>query len=167
VRDAIKRAHISSISICVAAYRTSTWVRSAWSSNGGYHARPLRAIAPSPRGATFVFGMLDELRHAQLQLSFSHDLLKPIPASTGAKGLSHERVGLLAIRNFCDAGCSRQLRRRGACRALTLEHGFTNMQFVALAADAMEVGDIGFSNLLSAFRRTKRGMRNKAPHAGI
>lgn len=35
---------------------------------------------------------------------------------------------------------------------LILEHGFTNLQFVALAADAMAAGDINWSNLLSSIQ---------------
>jgi len=35
---------------------------------------------------------------------------------------------------------------------LTLEHGFTNLQFVALAADAMKAGDVSFSNLVSSIQ---------------
>ncbi|RZK73315.1 MAG: isoprene monooxygenase oxygenase subunit alpha, partial [Rhodococcus sp. (in: high G+C Gram-positive bacteria)] len=36
--------------------------------------------------------------------------------------------------------------------SLTVEHGFTNVQFVALAADAMAAGDINWSNLLSSIQ---------------
>jgi hypothetical protein len=42
----------------------------------GHFAR----FAPSPRWRNIsVFGMLDEIRHAQIQLSLSHDLLKHDP----------------------------------------------------------------------------------------
>jgi toluene monooxygenase system protein A len=35
---------------------------------------------------------------------------------------------------------------------LTVEHGFTNIQFGALAADAMAAGDLDWSNLLSSIQ---------------
>src|SRR6201990_2898766 len=34
----------------------------------------------------------------------------------------------------------------------TFETGFTNLQFVALAADALESGDINFANLISSIQ---------------
>src|ERR1700719_3151139 len=112
-------------------------------------------FAPSPRWRNIaVFGMLDELRHAQLQLSFSHDLLKHDPRFDWCQKAFHTNEwGILAIRNFCDDWLLNANCVDAALAAhLTLEHGFTNMQFVALAADAMESGDIGFSNLLSSIQ---------------
>src|SRR5258708_36386710 len=125
----------------------------------------LGRFAPSPCWRNIsVFGMLDELRHAQLQLSFSHDLLKHDPRFDWCQKAFHTNEwGIIAIRSFCDdwllnANCV----DAALAVHLTLEHGFTNMQFVALAADAMESGDIGFSNLLFSIqtveaRRAQQG----------
>jgi YHS domain-containing protein len=117
----------------------------------GHFAR----FAPSPRWRNIsVFGMLDEVRHAQLHLLFSHDLLKHDSRFDWCQKAFHTNEwGIIAIRSFCDdwllnANCV----DAALAVHLTLEHGFTNMEFVALAADAMESGDIGFSNLLSSIQ---------------
>jgi hypothetical protein len=61
--------------------------------------------------------------------------------------------GIIAIRSFCDdwllnANCVDS----ALAVHLTFEHGFTNLQFIALAAGAMEAGDVEFSNLLSSIQ---------------
>ncbi len=112
-------------------------------------------FAPSPKWRSLgVFGMLDEIRHAQLDLRFSHDLLKDEPRFDWCQKAFHTNEwGVIAVRNFFDdvmlnAGCI----EAALATSLTVEHGFTNMQFVALASDAMEAGDINFSNLLSSIQ---------------
>ena len=60
---------------------------------------------------------------------------------------------MLAVKNFFDdwmlnANCV----EAAMATSLIVEHGFTNIQFVALAADAMEAGDVDFSNLLSSIQ---------------
>ncbi|HET6305621.1 MAG TPA: YHS domain-containing protein [Rhodopila sp.] len=112
-------------------------------------------FAPSPCWRNLaVFGMLDEIRHAQLDLIFSHDLLPHDPRFDWCQKAFHTNEwGIIAIRNFCDdwmlnANCV----DAAIAINLTLEHGFTNMQFVALAAEAMQAGDIGLSNLLSSIQ---------------
>jgi toluene monooxygenase system protein A len=112
-------------------------------------------FAPSPRWRNLgVFGMLDEIRHTQLDLAFSHDLLKYEPRYDWCqKGFHTNEWGIVAVRNFFDdwmlnANCV----DAAIATSLTVEHGFTNIQFVALAADAMAVGDVDFSNLLSSIQ---------------
>lgn len=101
-----------------------------------------------------VFGMLDETRHAQLDMRFSHDLLNEEPRFDWCQKAFHTNEwGVLAVRNFFDdimlnADCV----EAALATSLTVEHGFTNIQFVALASDAMEAGDINFSNLLSSIQ---------------
>ena len=76
-------------------------------------------------------------------------------------------MGIIAIRSFCDDWLLNANCVDAALAAhLTLEHGFTNMEFVALAADAMEVGDIGFfQSRFPASRWTRLGTHNRAfPH---
>ena len=69
-------------------------------------------FAPTPKWRNLgVFGMLDETRHTQLDMRFSHDLLKADPAfRLGAEGIPHQRVG-------CARG-QELLRRRDAERRL-------------------------------------------------
>jgi len=112
-------------------------------------------FAPSPRWRNIaVYGMLDEIRHAQLNLSFSHDLLKQAPQFDWAvKAFHTNEWGILAVRHFLDdtllgSSCVDS----AVVTNLTLEHGFTNMQFVAFAAAAMDAGDVGFSNILSSIQ---------------
>lgn len=112
-------------------------------------------FAPSPKWRSLgVFGMLDEIRHAQLDMRFSHDLLKEEPRFDWCQKAFHTNEwGVIAVRNFFDdvmlnADCI----EAALATSLTVEHGFTNIQFVALASDAMDAGDINFSNLLSSIQ---------------
>ena len=112
-------------------------------------------FAPTPKWRNLgVFGMLDETRHTQLDLRFSHDLLRADPRFDWAQKAFHTNEwGVLAVKNFFDdvmlnADCV----EAALATSLTVEHGFTNIQFVALAADAMAAGDINWSNLLSSIQ---------------
>lgn len=112
-------------------------------------------FAPSPAWRTMgIYGMLDETRHAQLNLAFSHDLLKEdLRFDWAQKAFHTNEWGILAVKNFFDdwmlnADCV----EAAMATSLVVEHGFTNVQFIALAADAMEAGDIDFSNLLSSIQ---------------
>src|SRR3984885_13101367 len=112
-------------------------------------------FAPSGRWRNIsVFGMLDEIRHAQIDLLFSHDLLKHDARFDWCQQAFHTNEwGILAIHNFCDDWLlSSNCVDSAIAGNLTLEHGFTNMQFVALAKLAMDAGDLGFSNLLSSIQ---------------
>src|SRR4029077_4930326 len=99
-------------------------------------------------------GMLDEIRHAQLTLSFSHDLLKQAPQFDWANKAFHTNEwGIVAIRHFLDDTLlASSCVDSAVVTNLTLEHGFTNMQFVAFAAAAMDAGDVSFSNMLSSIQ---------------
>ncbi len=112
-------------------------------------------FAPCARWRSLgAFGMLDEIRHAQLDMRFSHDLLNEDPRFDWCQKAFHTNEwGVLAVRNFFDdvmlnADCV----EAALATSLTVEHGFTNIQFVAMASDAMEAGDVNFSNLLSSIQ---------------
>jgi toluene monooxygenase system protein A len=112
-------------------------------------------FAPSPRWRNLgVFGMLDETRHTQLDLRFSHDLLRFDPRFDWAQKAYHtNEFAVLAVKNyFDDIILSTDCVEAALATSLTLEHGFTNVQFVALAADAMAAGDVNWSNLLSSIQ---------------
>jgi len=112
-------------------------------------------FAPSPKWRNLgVFGMLDETRHTQLDLRFSHDLLPRDPRFDWAHKAFHtNQWAILAVKNlFDDVMLSADCVEAALATNLTLEHGFTNIQFVALAADAMAAGDINWSNLLSSIQ---------------
>ena len=157
VRDALKRAHVyENLEPSVAAIShmhmgATCMLEQLAVMMLGRFAR----FAPSPRWRNIsVFGMLDEIRHAQLDLLFSHDLLQHEPRFDWCQKAFHTNEwGIIAVRNFCDDWMlSANCIDSAIAAHLTLEHGFTNMQFVALAAGAMEAGDIGFSNLLSSIQ---------------
>ena len=61
-------------------------------------------FAPSPRWRSMgAFGMLDEIRHAQLDMRFSHDLLNEDPRFDWCqKGYHTNEWGVLAVRHFFD-----------------------------------------------------------------
>jgi toluene monooxygenase system protein A len=112
-------------------------------------------FAPSPKWRNLgVFGLLDETRHTQLSLRFSHALLKHDTRFDWAQKAYHtNQWAVVAAKSLFDdimlgADCVE------ACLAsnLTLEHGFSNIQFVALASDAMAAGDVNWSNLLSSIQ---------------
>lgn len=112
-------------------------------------------FAPSPRWRTIaIYGMLDEMRHAQLGLSFAHDLLRHSPQFDWAQKAFHTNEwGILAVRHlFDDILLGSSCVDAAISTNLTLEHGFTNLQFVALAADAMKAGDVSFSNIVSSIQ---------------
>lgn len=112
-------------------------------------------FAPSSRWRNIaVYGMLDEIRHAQLDLSFSHDALRQSPQFDWANRAFHTNEwGIIAVRHFFDdTMLGSSCVDSAIVTNLTMEHGFTNMQFVALAADAMAAGDLSFSNLLSSIQ---------------
>jgi hypothetical protein len=112
-------------------------------------------FAPSPKWRNLsVFGMLDETRHTQLDLRFSHDLLKHDRRFDWAQKAFHTNEwAILAVKNlFDDIMLSADCVEAALALNLTLEHGFTNIQFVALAADAMAAGDVNWSNLLSSIQ---------------
>lgn len=112
-------------------------------------------FAPTPKWRNLgVFGMLDETRHAQLDMRFGHELLKADPRFDWTlKAFHTNEWGIIAVKNFFDdimlnADCV----EAALATSLTVEHGFTNVQFVALASDAMAAGDINWSNLLSSIQ---------------
>ena len=101
-----------------------------------------------------VLGALDEMRHTQLNLFFAHELVsKDIHYDWAQKAYHTNNWAIIAGRGFFDA-------TMGAASAVdvalglpfTIETGFTNLQFVALAAGALQSGDVNFANLISSIQ---------------
>ena len=107
--------------------------------------------APGMRNMA-TMGMLDEIRHGQIQLFFPHEhCAKDRQFDWAHKAYDTNEWAILASRHMFDD----MMTTRGAVDvALMLtfafETGFTNMQFLGLAADAAEAGDWTFSNLISS-----------------
>jgi toluene monooxygenase system protein A len=109
--------------------------------------------APGQRNMA-TFGMLDEVRHAQLQLYFPHEHCpKDRQFDWAVKAFSTNEWAAIAGRHFFDD----LMMTRGAVGVAVMlnfafESGFTNMQFLGLAADAAEAGDWTFSSLISSIQ---------------
>lgn len=101
-----------------------------------------------------LFGTLDEMRHTQIQLLFAHGLLnKDIQFDWAHKGVHTNEWGIIAARHLCDDMFTAADPIATAIQlTFTLETGFTNVQFLGMAADALNVGDVEFGALISSIQ---------------
>lgn len=101
-----------------------------------------------------LFGTLDETRHAQIQLLFGHGLLeKDIQFDWTHKASHTNEWGIIAARHlFDDMFTANDAIATAIQLTFTLESGFTNLQFLGMAADALEVGDVEFGALISSIQ---------------
>jgi len=101
-----------------------------------------------------TFGTLDEMRHGQVQTYFPHTLLEKEPRADWALKAYHTNNWVaIALRHFFDDMFSANDAVSTALQlTFTLETGFTNLQFLGLAADAMEIGDLEFGALISSIQ---------------
>lgn len=109
--------------------------------------------APGMRNMA-TFGMLDENRHAQLQLHFPHEHCAKDRQFDWAHKAYHtnEWAAIAARHTFDDLFLSRNAVSIAVMLTFAFETGFTNMQFLGLAADAAEAGDYTFSSLISSIQ---------------
>lgn len=101
-----------------------------------------------------VYGALDELRHAQLNLSVGHDFVSQDPQFdwTNRALLTNDWVSI-SLRSLFDAMMnSPSVVDLAVQLPFVFETGFTNLQFVGLAADALEAGDVNFANMISSIQ---------------
>ena len=117
-------------------------------------ARMMRfSKAPGMRNMASL-GMMDEIRHAQLQLYFPHEhCSKDRQFDWAHKAYHSNDWAMIAARHFFD-DIMMTHGAVGTAIMLTFafETGFTNMQFLGLAADAAEAGDYSFSSLISSIQ---------------
>jgi toluene monooxygenase system protein A len=101
-----------------------------------------------------TFGTLDETRHGQLQLYFPYGLLGKHPQFDWAhKALHTNEWGAIAARSlFDDMFTANDAVGTAIQLTFTFETGFTNLQFLGMAADAMHVGDVEFGSLISSIQ---------------
>ena len=101
-----------------------------------------------------LFGTLDELRHGQIQLSFPHALLHKEPRLDWAHKAFHtNQWGAIVLRHlFDDMLTANDAVSIAIQLTFVIETGFTNLQFLGLAADALETGDVEFSTLISSIQ---------------
>lgn len=101
-----------------------------------------------------LFGALDEVRHAQITLFFGHEFVGKDPQYDWTLKAYHTNDWVsIALRNLFDSMImSTSVVDMAIQLPLTFETGFTNLQFVALSADALESGDINFANMISSLQ---------------
>src|SRR6266851_633294 len=101
-----------------------------------------------------IFGALDETRHTQISLYFPHALVGKDPQYDWAHKAYHtNQWAVIAARATFDGMMMNPNVVDVAVQLpFTFETGFTNVQFVALAADALESGDINFANMISSIQ---------------
>lgn len=99
-----------------------------------------------------VYGFLDEIRHAQIHLYFSYQLLAKEPRMDWAHKEQHtNNWGAIANRSEIeDLAVAGDAVSIGVQLPFSLETGFTNLHFMSLAADALSVGDIDFASLVAS-----------------
>jgi toluene monooxygenase system protein A len=101
-----------------------------------------------------VFGALDEMRHAQITLFFGHEFVAKDPQYDWSQKAFHTNDWVsISLRSLFDAMIIGADAVDLAIQLpMTFETGFTNLQFVALSADALEAGDINFANMISSIQ---------------
>jgi len=109
--------------------------------------------APGMRNMA-TLGMMDEIRHGQIQLYFPHEhVSKDRQFDWAHKAHDTNEWGAIAARHMLDdIMTTRSATGVGLMLTFAFETGFTNMQFLGLAADAAEAGDWTFSNLISSIQ---------------
>ena len=103
---------------------------------------------------TAKFGTLDEVRHGQIQAFFPYGLLPKEPRGDWAlKAFHTDNWIILAVRHlFDDMFVANDALSVAIQLTFTLETGFTNLQFLGMAADAIDVGDLEFGALISSIQ---------------
>ncbi|MGH8595845.1 MAG: YHS domain-containing protein [Gammaproteobacteria bacterium] len=118
--------------------------------------------APGMRNMA-TFGTLDEIRHTQIQLYFAHELVSKSRQFDSAQKMFHTNswAAIASRAALDDTILSRDAASMSIMLTFALEQGFTNLQFLGLAADAAKSGDYSFSNLISSVQT------DEARHAQI
>src|SRR4051794_39302083 len=113
--------------------------------------------------STALFGALDELRHTQLPLAFLHDRVAADPQLDWTHRLFHtDQWVAIAGRHLADELLlTADPIELAIGTNFVFESGFTNLQFVGLAAVAGAVGDRRFETLLQSIQT------DEARHAQI
>jgi toluene monooxygenase system protein A len=99
-----------------------------------------------------VLGALDEIRHCQLSLFFAHEFVSKDPQYDWALKAFHTNqwVVVAARALFDGMMVGGNVVDTAIQLPLVFETGFTNLQFVGLASDALASGDINFANMISS-----------------
>lgn len=106
--------------------------------------------APGMRNMA-TFGLLDEIRHTQMQLYFAHENISKDPRFDWVQKTYHSDhwAAIAARANLDDVELSRDAASIGLMLTFATEEGLTNLQFLGLSAEAHRAGDYNFSNLIA------------------
>lgn len=121
----------------------------------GLSEAKLARFAPSAAWRSVAtIGMLDEIRHGQLQLFFPHSYVKLDDQFDWAHKMYHTNEwGTIAARSlFSDLFLAGTAVDAAIAETLVFETAFTNLQFLGMASDALKVGDVEFSALLQSIQ---------------
>jgi toluene monooxygenase system protein A len=101
-----------------------------------------------------ILGLLDELRHTQIQLIFPHGFIKESPQWDWAQKTYHtnEWAAIAARHLLDDILLTASAEEIAVQLTFVFETGFTNLQFLGMAMDAMQEGDVEFSTLLQSIQ---------------
>ncbi|MGQ0843828.1 MAG: toluene monooxygenase [Sporichthyaceae bacterium] len=101
-----------------------------------------------------VMGAMDEMRHSQIDLWFAHEHVSKDPQYDWAhKAYSTNNWVMIAARSLFDGFMALSPAVDIAVQLpFTFETGFTNLQFVALASNALSTGDVNFANMISSIQ---------------
>ncbi|MFT3731848.1 MAG: toluene monooxygenase [Hyphomicrobium sp.] len=105
--------------------------------------------APGMRNMA-TFGSLDETRHSQIQMFFGYEFIGEHRAFDWAhKAPNTDNWVVISERHcFDDVEHTRDAVSSAIMTNFSFEQGFTNLQFIALSADAKKYGDYSFSAML-------------------
>lgn len=101
-----------------------------------------------------TFGTLDEIRHGQIQIFFAYEFLKHDRAFDWAHKSSKTENWIIVSLRHCldDIVHTRDAVSAAIGLNFSLEQAFTNLQFVALSADAAKHGDHTFATMLQSIQ---------------
>jgi toluene monooxygenase system protein A len=110
-----------------------------------------------------TFGTLDEIRHGQIQIYFAYEFLKHDAVFDWChKSSKTENWIIISLRHALDdIAHTRDAESSAIMLNMGLEQSFTNLQFVALSADAAKCGDHTFATMLQSIQT------DEARHAQI
>lgn len=100
------------------------------------------------------FGALDEIRHGEIERAFPHEFVKEDPQYDWTlKALHTDNWVSVAARSlFDDLFVAEDVMDSTIGLNFAFETGFTNLQFLAMAADAEKRGDYQFSEMISTIQ---------------
>ncbi|PWR19506.1 YHS domain-containing protein [Zavarzinia aquatilis] len=120
------------------------------------------ARAPGMRNMA-NFGSLDEIRHAQIQMYFAYEFIGESRAFDWAQKAVRTNNWVVISERHCfdDIEHTRDVISAAIMTNFSFEQAFTNLQFVALSADAKKYGDYSFATMLQTIQS------DEARHAQI